>query len=106
VKGQTYISNVTTLQLDLDKCIGCGMCVTVCPHRVFELRDNKAAITDRDLCMECSACSANCPVEAVTVDSGVGCAAAVLSWMLKGDLSCDCCCGDNDKASEASDSCC
>ena len=83
MKGQTYIKNVVTLELNVDKCTGCGVCTTVCPHRVFEIETGKAAIVDVDSCMECGACSLNCPAEAIEVRSGVGCAAAVLNSMLK-----------------------
>ena len=83
MKGREYIKNVTTLELDVDKCTGCGLCVIVCPHRVFELEEGKAVVVDPDLCMECGACSLNCAADAIKVKSGVGCAAAVLNSMLK-----------------------
>ncbi len=95
-----YLSNVTTLQYAPDKCTGCGRCVEVCPQRVFEMRDKRAAFTDRDLCMECGACALNCDFGAITVRSGVGCAAAIInSMIIGGPPSCDCsdtsgaCCG-------------
>jgi NAD-dependent dihydropyrimidine dehydrogenase PreA subunit len=89
--GQTYLKNVVTLELDVDKCIGCGFCATVCPHRVFEMKQNKAVIVNADACMECGACSLNCPVEAVNVRAGVGCAVAVFKGMLRGGKAdCDC----------------
>jgi NAD-dependent dihydropyrimidine dehydrogenase PreA subunit len=92
MKGQTYLRQVVTLELDVDKCVGCGMCTLVCPHSVFEMGDSKAAVVDQDACMECGACSRNCPVEAISVRSGVGCAAAVLTGLLRGgEASCDCC---------------
>ena len=49
-----YLANVTTLQYASDKCKGCGQCTGVCPHGVFFMRDKRAAITDKDLCMECA----------------------------------------------------
>jgi ferredoxin len=79
-----YLKNVVTLELDGDRCTGCGMCATVCPHRVFEVRGGKAAITDRDRCMECGACKLNCPAGAIDVHEGVGCAAAIIAGMLTG----------------------
>lgn len=86
-----YLKNVSTLTLDADKCIGCGMCTTVCPHGVFAVADRKAAITDLDSCMECSACVKNCPVSALNATPGVGCAAAIINGFLTGtEPSCGC----------------
>jgi NAD-dependent dihydropyrimidine dehydrogenase PreA subunit len=94
-----YLANVTTLNYVLEKCSGCGRCVEVCPRAVFEMQDKRAAITDRDLCMECGACEKNCEFGAISVNSGVGCAAAVIKGMLTGSEP-SCGCGD------ASDGCC
>ena len=79
-----YLPNVTTLVLDTEKCIGCGLCTEVCPHGVFAIEDRKAVLTDRDACMECGACARNCAAEAISVRAGVGCAAGVL----KGAIGC------------------
>ncbi|MCK5000415.1 MAG: 4Fe-4S binding protein, partial [Anaerohalosphaera sp.] len=76
-----YLDNVVTLELDPEKCVGCQMCVTVCPHRVFAMNGSKAQIIDRDGCMECGACAANCPVQAISVTPGVGCASYIIqTW--------------------------
>lgn len=86
-----YLPNVVTLKLDADKCIGCGMCVEVCPHAVFEMNQKKALIADRDACMECGACARNCIANALTVRAGVGCAAAVITGSVGGGApSCGC----------------
>jgi ferredoxin len=86
-----YLENVVSLKLDVDKCIGCGMCSNVCPHGVLEIENRKARITDRDACIECGACAGNCPVEALTVKAGVGCASAIIhSWLTGEEPSCDC----------------
>lgn len=86
-----YLKNVATLNLSAEKCIGCRRCVEVCPHRVFNVTDRKARITDKDRCMECGACAMNCPKNAISVDSGVGCASAVImGWITGSEPSCDC----------------
>lgn len=97
--GLRYLRNVSTLALDTQKCNGCGMCTTVCPHAVLELADGKARIMDRDACMECGACARNCPSEALTVRAGVGCLEAIVRGALAGsEPTCGCakssaCCG-------------
>ncbi len=116
-----YLANVTTLTYDSGKCAGCGRCVEVCPQGVFEMKEInstltpaplpqgegirkgrilRAAITDKDLCMECGACAMNCEFGAIAVNSGVGCAAAIINSLINGGPpTCDCsgdsgsCCG-------------
>jgi NAD-dependent dihydropyrimidine dehydrogenase PreA subunit len=81
---QSYLKDVVTLKLSLDPCIGCGRCMEVCPHEVFDLGSGKAELRDRDACMECGACARNCPVGAIAVRAGVGCAYAIALGMLRG----------------------
>jgi NAD-dependent dihydropyrimidine dehydrogenase PreA subunit len=86
-----YLKDVATLKLDSSLCIGCGMCVEVCPHAVFRIQNRKALITDLDLCMECGACAKNCIVQALMVRAGVGCADAVIRGKLSGtEPTCGC----------------
>jgi NAD-dependent dihydropyrimidine dehydrogenase PreA subunit len=84
-----YLKNVTTLKLDTETCIGCGICTAVCPHAVFEIREGKAVLLDRDRCIECGACARNCPVNALSVRAGVGCATGLINAALGIDG--DCC---------------
>lgn len=92
--GLRYLPGVVTLELDVDRCNGCRTCIDVCPHAVFELRDKRARLVDRDACMECGACALNCPEGAITVEAGVGCAAAVITGAVRGTEP-TCCCGDD-----------
>lgn len=80
----TYIRNTTTLKLNTDTCNGCGLCITVCPHGVFEMKEKKSVIINKDACMECGACAQNCPVSAIDVRSGVGCATGIIQGIMKG----------------------
>jgi len=99
------LKDVVTLRFDREKCMGCGMCLLVCPHAVLSLTDGKIEIVNRDACMECGACAKNCPVEALGVRSGVGCAAAVINSMLGRKRSSCCCTIDSDGKPEGRTEC-
>jgi len=97
-----YLKDATTLAFDDGKCTGCGRCMEVCPHGVFDIVGGKARITDKDLCMECGACAMNCAANAITVNAGTGCATAIImGWITGKEPSCGCsddgengaCCG-------------
>jgi len=91
MKTMQYLKNTVTLKLDAGLCNGCGMCVNVCPHEVFEISGKRARITDIDDCMECGACALNCQSGAISVKSGVGCAAGIIKGILNNsEPSCDC----------------
>lgn len=84
-----YLSDVVSLKLEPEKCSGCGVCLEVCPRDVFHLANGLVEIKDKDACMECGACALNCPFEALSVDAGVGCAAAIIKGALGRES--DCC---------------
>jgi len=94
-----YLREVVTLRVDQKKCMGCGMCLLVCPHAVLSLTNGKIKIANRDACMECGACARNCPAEVLHVRSGVGCATAVINAMLGRKKSSGCCAIDSEKTS-------
>ncbi len=103
----SYLTN--TLEYDVDKCINCGMCYTVCPHGVFAIGDEKAILANPTACMECGACQLNCPAEAIKVESGVGCASAMITSALRGrkEVTCDCCgCGSSDEVKSSEEGTC
>jgi len=93
-----YLSRDISLRLDINRCIGCGMCENVCPHGVFAMENKKARILNREACIECGACARNCPVNALDIASGVGCAAAIINGLITGKETCCAegeCCGAN-----------
>lgn len=54
-----------TWNINIDKCIRCGGCVSVCPCAALDLKDN--VFLDAKLCNLCGVCEKACPVEAIKV---------------------------------------
>jgi ferredoxin len=53
------------VNVDKQKCTGCGVCVDVCPVNAIAIKDKKAVINDA--CIDCGACIGQCPVEALSL---------------------------------------
>ena len=82
--------DLNTLRYNPDDCIGCGICLDVCPHAVFAQKNRLVEMVNGRACMECGACQLNCPSGAIVVDSGVGCAAAMMRAALLGKQEATC----------------
>lgn len=54
--------------VDIDKCVGDGECVDVCPVEVYELKDGKAVATNMDECLGCESCVEVCEQDAIIVE--------------------------------------
>ncbi len=101
-----YLKDVVTLRFDEQKCVGCGLCLAVCPQAVLSPNNGRVRIENRDACMECGACAQNCPTQALRVKAGVGCAAAVINAALgRKDSGC-CCVIEPQKQDDDPEGCC
>ncbi len=56
---------LTTFQIDLEKCTACGLCVKVCPVDAISVDDKQYSI-NQDLCIRCGECRNACRFEAIT----------------------------------------
>jgi len=52
-----------TVEVDKEKCTGCGICVESCALNAIKIEDGKAVISEE--CVECGACINQCPAEAI-----------------------------------------
>ena len=60
------IDRTVTTVIDAEKCIGCELCVKVCPSDTISMQDGKARVSG-DHSLQCGHCVAACPVDAVKV---------------------------------------
>ncbi|MGL6120414.1 MAG: nitroreductase family protein [Fusobacteriaceae bacterium] len=54
-------------KVNIEKCIGCGLCIKDCLVKDIQMLDGKANIKNRS-CFKCGHCVAICPVKAVVTD--------------------------------------
>jgi len=55
------------IQIDLDKCTGCGNCVPVCPFGLLEIVDDKVQL--KEGCTLCGACQEACSYDAIRIEA-------------------------------------
>ena len=61
-RGELALDPVTAM-VDTDKCIGCKLCVEICPSKAISVE--KTAMVDEASCKGCGTCAAACPVDAI-----------------------------------------
>ena len=54
------------VQINQEKCTGCGLCVEICPVEAISMEDDKAKI-DAEKCVDCGQCVEECPNEAISM---------------------------------------
>lgn len=55
------------VQIDQEKCDGCGLCVPSCAEGAIRIVDGKAEIAADNLCDGLGACLGDCPQDAITI---------------------------------------
>lgn len=51
------------------RCTKCGLCLTLCPATVFEMRNKTVRVIRPESCIECGHCGSACPSNAIVVSS-------------------------------------
>ncbi len=55
------------VQIDTDKCNGCGLCVPSCAEGAIKIVDGKAVLAADNLCDGLGACLGDCPMDAIRI---------------------------------------
>ena len=55
------------IQIDLQKCVGCGNCVPVCPFGLLDIVDDKLQL--KEGCNLCGACQDACSYDAISIEA-------------------------------------
>ena len=64
------LSSGAICEVNEDECIGCNLCVKVCPYGALDLHDTtkgKVARVTAAMCKGCSICSPVCPTDCITI---------------------------------------
>jgi UDP-glucose 4-epimerase len=56
-----------TVEVEEDKCVGCGKCVEVCPFNLRILEEGRSSV-DPNRCVGCGRCLPVCPEGAISID--------------------------------------
>ncbi len=54
-------------QIDASKCIGCEICVRLCPNQVLALINDIAIVTKPEACDYIGVCQEICPTQAISL---------------------------------------
>jgi ferredoxin len=57
---------ISSCQVDVDRCTGCGACVEACPNGALTLHGGTAWV-DSQLCRGCGVCLEECPAGAISL---------------------------------------
>ncbi len=50
----------TVANIELSKCVGCGVCWTICPYQAIDQNEDGLAVVNEALCKGCGTCVASC----------------------------------------------
>lgn len=56
------------VKLDIERCIGCGICADVCPEDAIGISNGKAFV-DSTKCTDCGLCVSRCPTGALKMEN-------------------------------------
>jgi len=67
LSNKTLQAEGTVSHVDESLCVGCGLCVSICPYRAIEKDEKGLAKVNEVLCKGCGTCAASCPKRAIVM---------------------------------------
>ena len=64
---KTLEAEGTVSHVDENLCIGCGLCISICPYSAISKDEKGIAKVNEVLCKSCGTCAASCPERAITM---------------------------------------
>ena len=64
---KTLDAEGTVSHVDENLCIGCGLCISICPYSAISKDEKGIAKVNEVLCKGCGTCAASCPERAITM---------------------------------------
>ncbi len=61
----TFVEHAVKAVYDVEKCVGCGKCVFICPYDAIEWNHLGTPEINSDACVGCGACALVCPHQAI-----------------------------------------
>ena len=65
--GVEVIELRETVIKDEDKCVHCGLCISICPVEVFKFDENWKVIVEAEKCIHSGVCVKVCPCQALSL---------------------------------------
>jgi len=59
------MNSPTSVEIDMEQCNGCGICVEICPLDCLRMDENEKAFLKYDECWYCGSCTLECPKDAI-----------------------------------------
>jgi len=56
------------VRIEAVRCVGCGVCVDVCPMEAIEMNEVGLAVVLSERCSGCQVCQSACPHDAIIED--------------------------------------
>ena len=54
--------------IDVDKCIGCGLCTEICPNNLLYIHNVICKLSDEKMCDKSKGCEKVCPTGAIKIN--------------------------------------